>query len=183
MEFTIRRAAVSDAEAIRRIYEPYVVNTAVTFEYDVPTAEEFSERISSTLKRYPYYVAEMNGKVVGYAYAGQFHQRAACAWAAELSVYVDKSARGMCIGKTLYSYIERDLKEMGVINAYAVIAYTSENDPYLTKDSVYFHKKLGFEQVGRLNKCGYKFNRWYDLIYMEKIIGDRCKVPELDKLK
>lgn len=176
MEFIIRSANVNDAEEIRRIYAPYVLDTAITFEYDVPTVEEFAERISSTLKKYPYLVAEKDGKILGYAYAGGFHTRAAFAWSAELSVYVDSSARRNGIGRKLYSCLEEKLQAMGIVNIYASVAYTENDDSYLTKDSIKFHEKLGFRQVGCFNKCGYKFNHWYDLVYMEKFIGDRSGI-------
>ena len=183
MELIIRSANENDAEAVRRIYEPCILNTAVTFEYDVPTVDDFAERISSTLKKYPYLIAEQDGKAIGYAYAGPFHTRAAFAWAAEWSVYIDCNARRMGIGQKLYTVIEEKLKAMGIVNLYASIAYTENNDSYLTKDSIEFHKSLGFTKTAHFNKCGYKFNRWYDLVYMEKIIDDRCKVNELDRWK
>ena len=84
----IRTATANDAEAILNIYAYYVENTAITFEYDVPTLEEFTQRIENTLKKYPYLVAEKDGEILGYAYAGVFKDRAAYDWSAETTIYL-----------------------------------------------------------------------------------------------
>ena len=86
----IRIASIGDAEAILAVYAPYVRNTAITFEYDVPEIRNFRSRIEETLKNYPYLVAEEDGKIVGYAYAGVLRERAAYQHIAEMSVYVDQ---------------------------------------------------------------------------------------------
>ena len=88
----IRPVQLSDAAAIRAIYQPYVTETAITFEVDVPTVQEFESRITKTLTQFPYLVAEVDGKVVGYAYASTYYARAAYDWTTELSIYVAKSA-------------------------------------------------------------------------------------------
>ena len=98
----IRVATKEDAEALLAIYAPYVEKTAITFEYEVPSIEEFRCRIQETLKKYPYLVAEKNGKIVGYAYAGAFHARPAYDWAVETSIYVSELQKGEGIGKALY---------------------------------------------------------------------------------
>lgn len=166
-----RLATVDDAKGILEVYAPYVLNTAITFEYDVPTADNFRARIESTMQSYPYLVVLSRGKIVGYAYAGRFHERAAFGHSAELSVYVSSEMKGQGIGKKLYLMLENELKKQGIINLYACIAYCETEDCYLTHDSVRFHEKMGYKLVGRLNKCGYKFGRWYDVVYMEKFIG------------
>ncbi len=84
----IRPVQLSDAAAIRAIYQPYVTETAITFEVDVPTVQEFESRITKTLTQFPYLVAEVDGKVVGYAYASTYYARAAYDWTTELSIYV-----------------------------------------------------------------------------------------------
>lgn len=84
----IRTAQISDAEELLAIYKPYIENTAITFEYDVPSIEEFANRIKTTLKRYPYIVAELNGKIVGYAYAGVFKGRKAYDWSVLKQVFI-----------------------------------------------------------------------------------------------
>ncbi len=171
-EITIRKVVPDDAQELLGIYEYYVLNTAITFEYDVPTVQEFRRRIENTLQKYPYIAAVRDGKIVGYAYAGAFVGRKAYDWSAEMTVYVDHYTRKSGIGGLLYRELERILKNMGILNLYACIGYPQTDDEYLTKNSVQFHEHLGFETVGRFTKCGYKFGRWYDMVWMEKIIGE-----------
>ncbi len=171
-DITLRTANTDDAEALLGIYAPYVKSTAITFEYDVPTTEEFKRRISATLEKYPYIVAEMDGKPVGYAYAGVFKERAAYDWAVETSIYVSMDRKRHGIGKRLYEELEARLKKQNILNLYACIAYPETEDEYLTKDSVAFHHRLGYELIGQFHRCGYKFNRWYDMVWMEKFIGE-----------
>ena len=171
-EFTIRKASVIDAAAILAIYAPYVEETAITFEYTVPTLSEFKERIRNVLKKYPYIVAEKDGTIAGYAYVSPFHERAAYSWAVETSIYIDKNLRKTGLGKRLYKALEDILKKQGILNLNACIAYPEKEDRYLTKNSVEFHEHLGYSMVGEFHKCGYKFNRWYNMVWMEKIIGD-----------
>ena len=170
-DIQIRAASPEDAGALLEIYAPYVENTAITFEYDVPSVNEFAERIQKTLKRYPYLAAEKNGRIVGYGYASAFHERAAYDWAAEMSVYVSRDARGGGVGSALYQRLEQILREMNIVNPEACIAYAKTEDKTLTNDSMRFHEALGYRLVGRFSRCGYKFGRWYDMIWMEKIIG------------
>ena len=165
---TIRIARAEDAEELLRIYAPYVKETAITFEYEVPTVEEFKERIIKTLQKYPYLVAEVDGEAVGYAYAGAFKERAAYDWAVESTVYIKNNKRKMGIGSELYNALEKILHMQNIINVNACIAYTDNDDEYLTKGSVMFHENMGYKTVGRFHKCGYKFNKWYDMVWMEK---------------
>ena len=169
---TVRSATLGDAERILEIYDYYVKNTAITFEYTTPTLEEFRGRMEKIMQKYPYLVAEKDGVIVGYAYAGAFVGRAAYDWSCETSIYLDKNARKCGIGKTLYTALEKELKEMGILNMYACIGYPAEEDEYLTKNSADFHSHIGFTQVGEFHKCGYKFGHWYNMIWMEKIIGE-----------
>lgn len=172
-EPVIREARLGDAERLLEIYAYYVADTAVTFEYDVPSVEEFRERVRHTLRRYPYLVAERDGLVQGYAYAGPFKERAAYDWCCELSVYLDRGARRQGLGRALYAALERRLREMGILNLYACIAWPETEDEYLTRNSAEFHEHLGFAKVGEFHRCGYKFGRWYHMIWMEKHIGQR----------
>lgn len=174
---TIRTAVLQDAEALLEIYAPYVKNTAITFEYDVPTVEEFAGRMSNVLRRYPYLVAEVDGEPAGYAYAGPFKERAAYDWAVETTVYVKEDMKKHGIGRALYEALEKTLAAQGILNLNACIAFPEKEDEYLTTDSVKFHKKMGFSEVGRFHKCGCKFGRWYDMVWMEKHIGTHEKNP------
>ena len=182
---TIRMANPADAQALLNIYAPYVINTAITFEYDVPSVEEFSSRIAHTLEKYPYLIAEEGGNILGYAYASPFHDRPAYDWAVETSIYVDQNIKHRGIGRKLHDALESTLREQGILNMNACIAYPPEEDEHLDKISVEFHAHMGYRLVGEFYKCGYKFNRWYNMVWMEKLIGEHLsdqKPPKFNRL-
>ena len=166
-----RNATPEDAGRILEIYAYYVEHTAISFEYEVPSLYEFRCRIENTLKRYPYLVLEDAGGIQGYAYAGSFVGRAAYDHCCELTIYLDHDAKGQGFGRALYDALETRLREMGILNLYACIGDPVTEDEYLTKNSEQFHQHMGFTKVGTFHQCGYKFGRWYDMIWMEKIIG------------
>lgn len=172
---TIRTATIQDAAAILDVYAPYVRDTAITFEYEVPDVHEFQARITNTLRKYPYLVAERYGSIVGYAYAGTFKDRAAYDHSCELSIYVRPTVQGRGLGRELYETLTKQLRAMGIENLYACVSYPEVEDEYLTLDSVRFHEHLGFEICGRFHKCGRKFGRWYDMVWMEKFIGPHAE--------
>ena len=183
---TIRTATLSDAQALLNIYSPYVEHTAITFEYDVPSVEEFASRIKNTLQKYPYLVAEKNGRLLGYAYASPFHERPAYDWAVETSIFVDQNIKHQGIGRRLHDALEDALRSQGILNMNACIAYPPEEDEYLDKNSVEFHTHMGYRLVGEFYKCGYKFHRWYNMVWMEKLIGNHLsdqKPPKFPALK
>jgi phosphinothricin acetyltransferase len=177
----IRDADVADAKAIQAIYAPYVELTAVTFEYHVPSEDEFRRRIETVKQKYPWIVAERregddtsgmaDGKIVGYAYASAFKPRDAYQWAVETSIYVDQSMKRCGIGRQLHEALEQRLKAQGILNMNACISFIETEDEYLTQDSVRFHEQLGYKKVAHFHLCGKKFGRWYDMIWMEKLIG------------
>lgn len=169
---TIRNAATADAARLVEIYDYYVKNTAITFEYETPSIERFKERMLSTMAHYPYLVIQKDDVIQGYAYAGPFIERAAYDWSCEMTIYLDHRARKNGLGRKLYEALEMALQEMGILNLYACIGYPEADDEYLTTNSADFHAHLGFVKVGRFHKCGYKFGCWYDMIWMEKIIGE-----------
>ena len=171
-DITIRTAAPADAPGLLAIYAPYITDTAVSFEYDVPSVDEFADRIRTTLEKYPYLVAESEGRIVGYCYVSIFHGRQAYDWSVETSIYVEQNCKRMGIGRKLHDALEQALSAMGILNLYACIAFPIGEDPYLTEDSVHFHEHLGYEHTAHFHKCGYKFNRWYDIVWMEKTIGE-----------
>lgn len=174
----IRVATAEDAKSIQRIYAPYVERTAVTFEYDVPCIDDFQQRIINTLKEYPYLVAIEQEKIIGYAYAGSFHSRAAYRHSAEVSIYINENWHKKGVGKQLYQELEKRLIQQNVFILYACIAATErDNDENLTDSSICFHKKMGYTIVGKHNLCGYKFDKWYSMIWMEKLIVDRTERP------
>lgn len=168
---TVRDAALEDCRRILEIYDYYVRHTAITFEYATPSVEEFRRRMEKTMERYPYLVILKAGRIEGYAYAGAFVGRAAYDWSCETTIYLDHNARNCGMGRILYEALEQTLHDMGILNLYACIGYPKQNDEYLTRNSAEFHEHLGYVKVGEFHQCGYKFDRWYDMIWMEKIIG------------
>lgn len=174
----IQIAAIADADEILQIYAPYVKKTAITFEYDVPSLEVFRTRMENTLKKYPYIVAEKDGEILGYAYTGAFVGRAAYDWSAEVTIYVRENKRKIGIGRKLYNAIEEISKAQNITNLNACIGCPETEDEYLTKNSVKFHAHLGYDMIGEFHKCGYKFGRWYNMVWMEKIIGAHSAVPD-----
>ena len=177
MELLIRTAREEDAGELLDIYAYYVKNTAVTFEHDVPSLEEFTRRIKETLKDYPYLAAVADGKIVGYIYAGRFRTRASYLWSASTSVYIDRRYHRMGIGKMLYAELEKILARQNVVNVYAGIADPAAEDEYLTHNSERFHAAVGYTVAARYHGCASKFGRWYNLIEMEKTIGRRTYPP------
>lgn len=174
----IEKVYKEDAEELLNIYAVYVKDTAISFEYDIPTVEEFKKRIQTISSRYPYIKAvDENGEIVGYAYAAPFKNRKAYDWSVETTIYVKEDRRHNGIGQLLYLSLEEMLKQMGILNMNACIAYSEVPDKHLSNDSFYFHKSMGFELVGTFHKCGYKFDRWYDMIWMEKLIGEHSENP------
>lgn len=175
---TIRMASPADAPAMLEIYAPYVRHTAITFEYDVPSIGEFSQRMESTLGFYPWLAAEENGRIIGYAYAGPFKARRAYKWAVETSIYVARDCRGRGVGRMLHNALEEILHRQGILNMCACIAVPHDReDETLTLGSVRFHEALGYRMVGRFDRCGCKFGRWYDMAWMEKHIGEHAEHP------
>lgn len=157
----IRAADAADVPAMLEIYAPYVKNTCYTFEYEVPTVEEFTRRVQQTLEQFPWLVWEEDGKVLGYAYGGAKFSRAAYRWCAEISIYLAPQVQGKGVGKRLYDVLESILFAQGYRILYAVI--TSENT-----GSVAFHEKRGYRLRAELPGCGIKFGRELGTFWMEK---------------
>ena len=167
----IRVAKVEDATRLVEIYRPYVEDTAVTFEYEVPTVEVFRQRIAATLAKYPYIVLENEqGHIVGYAYAGTYKGRTAYDWSVEVTIYLDQENHGHGYGKLLYTALEVYLSKQHVYQLTACI--TAGNGA-----SEHFHEKLGYRKVAHFAQIGYKFGRWYDVCWMQKTLGDLPSQP------
>ncbi len=175
---TIRPATPDDAAALLNIYAPYVTDTAITFEYEVPTLEDFRRRIEMTLRTHPYLVMERGGDIVGYAYTGQLGSRAAYAWAAETSIYLRQDCRRGGLGTRLYHALEDASRAQNMQVLYACIAApVSDCDPHLTRASIDFHTRRGYTVAGTFHRCGYKFGTWYDVVWMEKRLSDTPVPP------
>lgn len=175
---TIRLATCQDAEACLAIYRPYITETAITSECSVPTVDEFAARIQKTLARYPWLVAERDGRIVGYAYASHFRTREAYDWSVELSIYVDLYERRGGVGGRLYARLEEILERMGIVNLYAWVAFPVVEDKYCTYDSYNFHAHLGYELNCVLKNSAYKFGRWFGLALMHKVVAHHAEFPE-----
>ncbi|MDO4454476.1 MAG: GNAT family N-acetyltransferase [Eubacteriales bacterium] len=167
----IRAAQKKDLQAMLGIYAPYVENTAVTFEYDIPSIEEFENRFQKITDFFPWLVYEEDSKVLGYAYAGTFHERKAFQWDAELSIYLSEEAHRRGIGKKLYSELFSILEEQGIYTLYAHITYPND-------DSIAFHKAMGFQKIAHFPKTGYKMGKWRDTIFMEKHLKELPDFPQ-----
>ena len=168
---TIRVATEADAEEILAIYAKYIEQTAITFEYVVPSIEEFRGRIRHTLERFPYLAAEKDAKIAGYAYVSPFKERAAYDWSVETSIYVDMEQKRSGIGRRLYEELENILKQQGILNVNACIAYPNPQ-------SIAFHEKMGYRAVGKFTDCAYKLEQWLGMIWMEKMLGAHENPPK-----
>ena len=168
----VRMACREDAPEILEIYRPYVEKTAITFEYEVPDLEEFRQRMTNILREHPYLVAEEDGEIIGYAYTGNFVGREAYSWSAETTIYIKEGQRKNGVGRKLYQALEDASRLRNIRNLNACIGYPEEEDEYLTKNSASFHEHLGYKLVGKFHNSGFKFGRWYHMIWMEKMIGD-----------
>ena len=167
---SIRPVTERDAAELLTIYVPYVTGTSVTYEYTVPSVEEFRERIRHTLRTYPYFAAVENGKIIGYTYAAPLHPRRAYLWSAEATVYLAQTERGRGVGRLLYERLEETLKRQRVQNINACIAYPNPA-------SIAFHEKMGYHMVGKFNDCAYKLGKWSGMVWMEKFLGGHENPP------
>lgn len=166
-EYTIRIASLQDAKQIYEIYEPYILNTPITFEIEPIPLEVFKERMSKILSKFPWLVCEKDGKILGYAYASAYRERAAFAWDAECSVYIAEENHHKGIATLLYKKLFELLKLQGYYHVYALINYPNES-------SVSLHQKFDFAEIGILKNTGYKMGSWRDLIILEK---ELCSIP------
>ena len=174
-QILVRDTKLEDAPRILEIYAYYVEKTAITFEYEVPSLEEFKARMTKTMQKYPYLVILKDGIIEGYAYAGAFVGRKAYEWSCEMTIYLNHNAQKCGLGRKLYEELEERLKKMGILNLYACIGYPQKEDEFLTKNSAQFHEHLGYHLAGTFYNCGYKFDRWYHMVWMEKIIGSHLQ--------
>ncbi|MGH7475987.1 MAG: GNAT family N-acetyltransferase [Longimicrobiales bacterium] len=169
---TIRLAAPQDAAAIHDIYAPIVRDTAISFEWEVPTLAEVRSRIDRVLADgFPWLVAEVAGQVGGYAYASAFRSRIAYSWTAEVSVYVHSEHHRRGIGRSVYGSLLRLLELQGYRSAYGIATTPNPGSERL-------HRTLGFQQVGHFPRVGYKFGAWHDVICWHITLGPQDLAPE-----
>ena len=161
----VRDATAADAAACAAVYGPYVRETAVSFEAVPPTPEEMAGRIASAQEQHAWLVAESGGRVVGYAYAGRFKERAAYDWSCEVSAYVDREARGGGVGRALYTALLTRLADLGYRTAAAGATLPNAG-------SEAFHLAMGFEPVGTWRRIGWKHGEWRDVAWFQRVLGD-----------
>lgn len=168
--YCIRLATVEDGEKILAVYAPFIRETAVTFETEVPAVREFCDRVKEISEKYPFFVCEKDGEIAGYAYASKHRERAAYLYNVEVSIYVLPKHHGGGIAHELYTRLFETLKNLGYKNAYAI--YTEPNEK-----SKKFHQRFGFEHIGTFRKTGYKFKQWHDVTWMGKTISEHDENP------
>ncbi len=173
-EFIIRMATLEDTAAIYAIYEPYILNTSITFEYDTVPLESFRQRIATVLKQFPWLVCEKDGRILGYAYCSRFKERAAFDWDCECSVYIDEKEHRRGIATMLYHKLFELVQAQGYYTIYALITHSHNT-------SIALHKKFEFTEVGVYEKTGYKLGQWWGLLVLEKRIRSLEEEPQKPK--
>lgn len=179
MKYTLRLAKPDDAEKLLEIYAPFVSSndrtlSDVSFEYEVPSVEEFTERIKNISADYPYIVCEHDGRLLGYVYAHPYIQRAAYQWGAEVTIYLAPEGQGRGLGKVMYAALEALLHLQGVVVTYACITASNEH-------SVKMHEACGYKIIGTFNNTGFKHGHWLDMVWLEKVIAEYPEQPALIK--
>lgn len=171
-EIKLRLAKAEDAAEILQIYKPYVEKTSVTFETEVPSAEGFYKRVSDICRKYPYVVAEIDGKIAAYAYSNYYLERAAYGWNVQFSVYVaEEYCKNLHIGTALYTALKKISELQNVQNVYSLVADSNEK-------SFAFHKKIGFEKLATYASVGYKLGAWHDVSIFQMILGEHQNPPK-----
>lgn len=166
----IRLAIEDDSASILQIYAPFIIDTVVSFECEVPTSEEFSKRIANIQKRYPWLVCEINDNIVGYAYASRFREREAYDWSADFSIYINPHYHGKKIGKALGFSIIELLKLQGYYNIFGGVTL-----PNIKSESL--HESFGFKTIGVYQNVGYKFGSWHDVKWYGLKIKEHIQSP------
>jgi L-amino acid N-acyltransferase YncA len=167
----IRLATPDDAAGILEIYAPYIENTSFTFETEVPSLEDFQQRIANYLINWPWLVCELDGMIAGYAYGAKYRERTAYQWCVESSIYIHDNFLKHKIGKALYESLMEILKRQGYRNVYAVINLPNDR-------SVQFHENCGFTYFATYEKVGYKLGKWKNVGWWQLIINEYTMEPE-----
>ena len=161
----IHSATEADAQALLDIYRPFIESTAVSFETEVPSPQQYAARIAKVLKGWVWLVAEEDGKCIGFAYATEHRQRAAYRWSVETSAYVHPAYHRRGIGKALYTALFESLRTKGYCNAFAIITLPNQA-------SIALHESVGFESVGVFRRAGWKFGAWQDVAWLQRVLRD-----------
>ena len=161
----IRHANLEDAQAICDIYNYYVLNTIVTFEEDIVLADDMADRIKKVSEKYVWLVYEQEGEIIGYAYAGEWKSRCSYRFSVESSVYLKNGFSGKGIGSKLYEALIKNLEKTDIHAVIGGISLPNEG-------SIALHEKFGFEKIAQFKEVGFKFEKWIDVGYWEKIISN-----------
>ncbi len=167
----IRAARAEDALGIVEIYAPFCLNSATTFEVVPPSIDEMQRRMAAITKTHPWLVCEENGEILGYAYGCAHKERAAYRWSCDVAIYLAEKARGKGVGTMLYTELFRQLRELGLYNAYAGVTLPNAA-------SVALHEKLGFKPVGVYKNVGYKLGKWHDVGWWHLILKEHDQEPD-----
>ncbi len=170
--FTIRLISREDSPGILEIYKPYVTDTAITFEYEVPTQDEFLQRIKANTSEYPWLVCLQNHKIIGYAYASKHRDRAAYQWSVDSAIYLSPLVHRKGIARILYESLFSILRLQGYFNVYAGISLPNEK-------SVAFHKALGFKEIAHYKKVGFKHHQWHNTAWFELHLSEHIDNPPI----
>ena len=173
-EFKIRLINPGDAEATLNIYRPYVENTIISFEYEVPTLEDWQSRIETNTAKYPWLVCEYRGTIVGYAYGSTHRYRTAYSWSPEATVYMDEQYHRLGIARILYQTLFALLRLQGYVNVYAGVGL-----PNIKSEE--FHEALGFYDIGIFKKVGYKLGAWHDTRWFQLHLVEHPDNPAMPK--
>ena len=173
--YTLRFATEADAEALLKIYAPFVESddrnlSDVSFEYEVPSVAEFAGRIRDISAKYPYIVCEQEGKLIGYVYAHPYITRAAYQWGAEVTVYLAPEGQGVGLGRLMYAKLEELLRLQGIVVTYACVTKSNEH-------SVKLHEAVGYKIIGTFDNTGFKHGHWLDMVWLEKRLAELPAQP------
>jgi phosphinothricin acetyltransferase len=171
MKATIRLAERRDIPGIIEIYSPFILETAVTFEEEIPSEESFWERMQGIMAELPFLVCEIDGRVAGYAYASGYRSRASYRWSKEVSVYIHPDFQRRRVAHALYTSLNEMVRYQGVADLLAII--TMPNEP-----SVAFHEHFGYVKVGEFSKVGYKLKQWQNVGWFELFLQDENLPPQ-----
>lgn len=159
----VRDAVPADAPSIQAIYAPFVTDTIISFEETAPTVAEMRQRIEALREHYPYLVAEEGGEVIGYAYASQHRTRGAYRHSVDVTVYVAEGTQRRGVGRALYGELLQAAAARGYHAAFAGIALPNDA-------SVGLHEAVGFTPVGVYREVGYKFGKWHDVGWWQRLL-------------
>jgi phosphinothricin acetyltransferase len=166
----IRLATPADCSAIQQIYAHYVAHTSITFEYDVPPAAEMEKRMHAAMSKYPYLVAEAEGKIAGYAYATDFRYRSAYQWSPECTIYLHPEEQGKGTGFRLYTALFDALRLQGFYNVFGGVALPNDA-------SVALHRKCNFREIGLYENIGYKQGKWHSTLWFQRVLQPHAHGP------